>query len=775
VIEPHGNAVYADARLPFEPAAWFTDVAPLYPGTDRQEILAFAPSGKTAAVDVGNHAFAWRLPGVVAGSLMAVLVYLLARLLVRRRSVAVLAGLVTLLDGMLFVQSRIAMNDVYVGLFIVAAYTLFAGLWLGRWRGPWAFWLLMPAIGGLLGLALASKWVALYAIGGLGILILARSALGRLLLVGGLVVATAVLGYLSLAVPEGGTSGGNLTFMLLMVGLTLLAVAVSVLHPIAWSLEEVRLAIAGPVVAGVGLLLVALPLGLVGPLECAAGAGACANPPLLEVAFALVALGGLAAVAFRVAARGGVGPLAPPRSAHDPASLVDPAAPPPNGWLRPGWAWGLPVVWIGICLVVIPVGVYVASYLPWVALGNRLTESWPAGNAGQTLADLTRSMYDYHNNLRATHAASSPWWAWPLDLKPVWFYQGGFAASSAGAIYDAGNLVFWWLSIPAMAFCAWQAYRRQSLALALVTIAFACQWLPWVRIDRATFQYHYYTSLPFLALALGYFLAELWHGASMRTWLLARAAAALAVLGPALMWLFRGPLCLFVGVESVNSGSQACVPTPPGEIVITARTAGLVLVMGVAIVAVVWQLLHLDDPDARGEPPDPIRRLRGLAVTAGAAAVGIVLAGALGETVLIQISGFSPEVIALGLLIPLGLVAWVVLTARDAGGCRRAVYAGVMWFVIWYPNLSGLALPAAFVNAYQGFLPAYLYPFQFPVNTDPAGSLPALGPDLLALTAALAVTCVVVGYSAWTWRVALAERRVDARAADDLARSGRGA
>jgi len=80
------------------------------------------------------------------------------------------------------------------------------------------------------------------------------------------------------------------------------------------------------------------------------------------------------------------------------------------------------------------------------------------------------------------------------------------------------------------------------------------------------------------------------------------------------------------------------------------------------------------------------------------------------------------------------------------------------------------------VNAYQGLLPTYLYPFQFPVNTDPAGSLPLLGSlDLLALTAALAVTCAVVGYSAWTWRVALAGRRVDARAADDLARSGRGA
>jgi hypothetical protein len=176
----------------------------------------------------------------------------------------------------------------------------------------------------------------------------------------------------------------------------------------------------------------------------------------------------------------------------------------------------------------------------------------------------------------------------------------------------------------------------------------------------------------------------------------------------------------------------------------------------VALVALTWQLLHLDDPDERGWPPDPVRRVRTLALTAGAAIVAILLIGALlGETLLLQVTGFPPEIIAIGLLVPLGLVAWVILTARDA---RRfvagAVYAGAMWFV----------------------LPTYLYPFQFPVNTDPASSLPSLAsPDLLALIAALAVTCVVVGYSAWTWRVALAERRGEERAADDLARSGRGA
>ena len=83
---------------------------------------SFAGTGASASIEIGSHAFAWRLPGVIGGALTAVLLFLLARILFRRRAVAVLTGLFVLADGMFFVQSRIGMNDVYVGLFIAAAY-----------------------------------------------------------------------------------------------------------------------------------------------------------------------------------------------------------------------------------------------------------------------------------------------------------------------------------------------------------------------------------------------------------------------------------------------------------------------------------------------------------------------------------------------------------------------------------------------------------------------------------------------------------------------------
>ena len=44
------------------------------------------------------------MPGVIAGVAMAAMLYLLTRILFRRREVAVLVAIFTLVDGMLFVQ-----------------------------------------------------------------------------------------------------------------------------------------------------------------------------------------------------------------------------------------------------------------------------------------------------------------------------------------------------------------------------------------------------------------------------------------------------------------------------------------------------------------------------------------------------------------------------------------------------------------------------------------------------------------------------------------------
>ena len=128
------------------------DTQPDRPGDDRTQLIAVAADGRTASIDVGSNAFAWRLPGMALGALTVGVLYLLTRLLFRRRSVAVFAGILALAEGMLFANSRIAMNDVYITFFVLCALTLFVGLWVGRWQRAWQVIVGFIAIGLLLGL-----------------------------------------------------------------------------------------------------------------------------------------------------------------------------------------------------------------------------------------------------------------------------------------------------------------------------------------------------------------------------------------------------------------------------------------------------------------------------------------------------------------------------------------------------------------------------------------------------------------------------------------------
>ena len=375
VIEPHANAVFADAPLPFDPVATVIDTAQTYPTDDRQQILAFEAGGQVASVEIGKHAFAWRVPGVLAGAAMAGLLYLLARILFRRREVAILVGIFTLVDGMLFVQSRIGMNDAYVGLGIVAAYTLFAAVWTGDWKWRGAFWVAMPLIGVCLGLALASKWVALYAIGGIGLLVFARSALGRLLIILGLIVVTGVLGHLALVVPEG-AGLGNLPFVVIMIALTGAAVVINVLHPIAWSDDETRLAI-----GGAGRPRRARRArrrrhedGRDATLRRWAGGDAAPrrgrSDPAVDRHLRRVRGGrsGRLRSVRGAARRDGPGRAAAAALAAAPRGLA-PAGGDARGRRSCGWS---------LCLLVLPVAIYVASYIPWALIdAHRITDTWP--------------------------------------------------------------------------------------------------------------------------------------------------------------------------------------------------------------------------------------------------------------------------------------------------------------------------------------------------------------------------------------------------------------
>jgi hypothetical protein len=169
-----------------------------------------------------------------------------------------------------------------------------------------------------------------------------------------------------------------------------------------------------------------------------------------------------------------------------------------------GFAWS----WVAACLVVVPLVVYGLSYVPYLQLGH----DWAIGGGpgyGWSIDELHSQMFGYHFNLTAGHDSASPWWSWPLMLKPTWFLGDSFDADSIAVIYNGGNPILFWAGIPALGACAVLAWKRRSMALVLIVAAFAFQYVPWIRIERATFAYHYLTAVLFAMIAVAYCVDEL--------------------------------------------------------------------------------------------------------------------------------------------------------------------------------------------------------------------------------------------------------------------------
>jgi hypothetical protein len=177
-------------------------------------------------------------------------------------------------------------------------------------------------------------------------------------------------------------------------------------------------------------------------------------------------------------------------------------------WYRPGEMGGFAWSWVAACLLVIPLVVYALTYIPYLQLGHDWAISGGPGY-GWSLDELHAQMFGYHFNLKAGHASASPWWSWPLALKPTWFFNGTYDSDQVAAIYNGGNPILFWAGVPALAACAVLAWKRRSMALVLVVAAFAFQYVPWIRIERATFAYHYLTAVVFAMIAVAYVVDEL--------------------------------------------------------------------------------------------------------------------------------------------------------------------------------------------------------------------------------------------------------------------------
>lgn len=185
------------------------------------------------------------------------------------------------------------------------------------------------------------------------------------------------------------------------------------------------------------------------------------------------------------------------------------------------WAWGF----LGLLLLVvrrqrvfrprelaltavafglIPLAVYVVSYVPWMEQGHPLKDLWPH----------TKAIWSYHAGLRATHPYFSKWYTWPWLVRPTWYYFNQNAEESiVRGIVAIGNPALWWVSMPVSLWAVITGARGRDPRRLFSGLGYFFLYLPWGISPRTLNYSHYlFEAIPYACLTLGLILDRLWDG-----------------------------------------------------------------------------------------------------------------------------------------------------------------------------------------------------------------------------------------------------------------------
>ena len=170
--------------------------------------------------------------------------------------------------------------------------------------------------------------------------------------------------------------------------------------------------------------------------------------------------------------------------------------------------------------LIIPLLVYLAVYLPFFTGHHTPPGQNPSQFNVNTFIGLQEQMYWYHTRLKATHPYQSIPEQWIFDLRPVWIYVD-YKDNSIANVYNLGNPLFMWFGLSSVVFLALELLKRlfdflnrkqikkNTLSIFTVLIGYFGFFLPWVGSPRIMFYYHYMPAVPFLAIATGYVLNNL--------------------------------------------------------------------------------------------------------------------------------------------------------------------------------------------------------------------------------------------------------------------------
>ncbi len=158
-----------------------------------------------------------------------------------------------------------------------------------------------------------------------------------------------------------------------------------------------------------------------------------------------------------------------------------------------------------VAFVAVPLAVYYLSYYPYgKAEGMDGIGMYFSREYFDIVLGNQKYMFTYHAGVDSTHPYSSRWWQWLVNARPILYYLDYLPDDSKSTIGAFMNPLLCWSGLAAMLAMIYPALFKGDKNARFILIGYLAQLLPWVFVERITFEYHYFPSSVFLLLAIGY-------------------------------------------------------------------------------------------------------------------------------------------------------------------------------------------------------------------------------------------------------------------------------
>jgi len=189
-----------------------------------------------------------------------------------------------------------------------------------------------------------------------------------------------------------------------------------------------------------------------------------------------------------------------------------------------------------LSLILVPLGTYTVLWIPHLLM-NPQYNFW----------EVHREILAFHERIKGNnsqvHPYCSPWYSWLILWRPIAYYYEKVKLGTELRIYDVhafGNPILWWLSTLAIVIILADLIVKQERFRGGISLYLLCNYvanlLPWIKVTRCTFIYHYMGAYTFALLALAGIFDSYLQSPSQRDRLVVYGFIGLIIIG-FLYWL----------------------------------------------------------------------------------------------------------------------------------------------------------------------------------------------------------------------------------------------